>query len=286
MLLNVVLLAVTVYLGLCAGLYLFQSTLIYFPSKSHYATPKAAGLEYEDVWLTTADGVRIHGWFVFHPEPRGTLLFFHGNAGNIGDRIESLQIFNRLGLNSLIIDYHGYGLSGGSAGEQETRLDAKAAWDHLTTDRGIPPEDIVVFGRSLGGGVAAWLASETNPAGLILESSFTSVPDLAAKYYPLFPVRLLARVRYDSKAALSRIRCPVLIVHSVDDEIVPFSHGRALFDAAPPSRFFLELRGGHNDGFLRAGDWYVNGLSGFLDRALAPVPGPAAAAHGPKAGRT
>lgn len=270
MLLNVALLAGIIYAGLCLGLFLFQTSLVYFPSKSLLATPQTAGLKYEDVWLTAEDGVRVHGWYVSHPRPRGTLLFFHGNAGNIGDRIESLAIFHQLGLDSFIIDYHGYGRSGGSVGEQETYLDARAAWDYLIRERQIPAAKIVLFGRSLGGGVAAWLATRVTPAGLIMESSFTSVPALASKYYPVFPVRWLARIRYDSKTVLAGVRSPVLIVHSVDDEIVPFAHARALFEAAPAPKSLLELEGGHNDGFLRAGAHYVHGLAAFLDRALTP----------------
>ena len=269
MLLNAVLLAGTVYAGLCLGLFLFQSSLVYFPSRSLYATPATAGLKFEDVWLTTSDNVRIHGWFISQPEPRGTLLFFHGNAGNIGDRIESLSIFHSLGLNTLIIDYHGYGQSEGSPGEQETYLDARAAWNYLVNDRRIPAAKIILFGRSLGGGVAAWLAGQVTPAGLILESSFTSVPDLASKIYPLFPVRWLARIRYDSKSVIAAVRCPVLIIHSTSDEIVPFVHGQALLEAAPAPKSFVQLVGGHNDGFLRSGEHYTNGLDTFLKRALA-----------------
>ena len=273
MLLNVALLAGAIYASLCLGLFLFQTSLVYIPSKSLFATPETAGLKYEDVWLTTEDGVRIHGWYVPHPRPRGTLLFFHGNAGNIGDRIESLAIFHRLGLDSFIIDYHGYGQSGGTPGEQATYLDARAAWNYLVRERQIPAGKIILFGRSLGGGVAAWLAARVAPAGLILESGFTSVPALASKYYPLFPVRWLARIRYDSRAALAGVRSPVLIVHSVDDEIVPFTHARALYEAAPAPKSLLELEGGHNDGFLRAGAHYVNALAAFLDRALTPTGG-------------
>lgn len=268
MLLNVVLLAAVAYAGLCLFLFLFQSNLVYFPAKALYTNPERAGLKFEDVWLTADDGIRIHGWFVPHGDPRGTLLFFHGNAGNMADRIDSLSIFHDLELNTLIIDYHGYGSSGGAPGEKQTYLDAMAAWTYLVEQRNIPPDQIVVFGRSLGGGVASWLASEVRPAGLILESSFTSVPDLAAKLYPVFPVRWLSRIRYDSRSALSRVHCPVLIVHSPNDDIVPFAHARALYDAASEPKDFLELRGNHNDGFLISGDRYLRGLDAFLDRAL------------------
>ena len=261
-------LAAAVYGGLCLSLFFFQSRLVYFPGPSLVTTPKRVGLAYEDVWLTAADGVRIHGWFVPRPKARGTLLFFHGNAGNIADRLDSLSIFHGLGLNSLIIDYHGYGNSGGAPGEDETYLDAEAAWSYLLEERRIPAGEIVIFGRSLGGGVAAWLAARVKPAGLIIESTFTSVADLAAQLYPLFPVRWLARIRYDNKTALANVACPVLVVHSRDDEVMPPAHGRALFEAAPEPKSFLELRGTHNDGFLVSGESYVNGLSGFFDEIL------------------
>lgn len=258
------LLAVAVYGGLCLALFLFQSRLVFIPSRAVAASPQRIGLEYEDVWLQSAGGARIHGWYIPHPRARGTLLFFHGNAGNIGDRLESIAIFHRLGLNTLIIDYHGYGKSEGSPGESESYSDAEAAWRHLVEGRRIPPSDIVLFGRSMGGAVAAWLAARVAPAGLILESTFTSVPDMAAKVYPFFPVRWLARIRFDAKAFLAGVRVPVMVIHSAGDEIVPPSQGRALFDAAPEPKRFLELRGGHNDGFLVSRDIYVAGLSGFI----------------------
>lgn len=264
MILKLALIAAAIYAGLCLSLFLFQSRLVFLPSRALSATPERIGLQYEDVWLRTDDGVRIHGWFLPHAEPRGTLLFFHGNAGNISHRLESMELFHQLGLNTLIVDYHGYGNSEGSPGEAETYLDADAAWRHLTEARGIPAGRIVLFGRSLGAGVAAWLAARAEPAGLILESAFASVPDMAATVYPIFPVRLLARIRYDAEAALGKVRAPVLVIHSAGDEIVPIAQGRRLFAAAGEPKRFLEIRGGHNDGFLVSRDAYVAGLHEFL----------------------
>lgn len=272
MILKYVLLAAAVYGGLCLAIFLFQARLVFLPSRTVAATPARIGLDFEEVWLNAADGVRIHGWYVPHPRARGTLLFFHGNAGNIGDRLESLGIFHRLGLNTLIIDYHGYGKSGGSTGEAESYRDAEVAWRHLVDTRRIPPKSIVLFGRSMGGAVAAWLAARVAPAGLILESTFTSIPDMAAKVYPFFPVRLLARIRLDAKASLAGVRAPVLVIHSADDEIVPLAQGRALFDAAPEPKSFLELRGGHNDGFLVSREIYLAGLSGFIQEIFPAAP--------------
>jgi pimeloyl-ACP methyl ester carboxylesterase len=262
--LKLVLFATAIYALLCLALYVFQARLIYFPMKALAASPAAIGLGYQDVNLEAPDGSNLHGWFVPGRDGARTLLFLHGNAGNISHRLDSLRLFSSLGLNIFIIDYRGFGRSGGSPGEQETYEDARVAWRHLTGTRGIDPSQVVVFGRSLGGGVATWLASEETPGGLILESSFGSVPELAAKFYPLFPVRWLARVRYDNRARLPKVRCPVLIAHSRDDEIVPFTQGRALFELAPEPKYFLEMRGSHNVGFLTTGRDYVAGLAAFL----------------------
>lgn len=271
MALKYALLAAAIYGGLCLALYLFQTRLVFLPSRTLFATPQRIGLDFEDIWLQTTDGARIHGWYLPHPEPRGTLLFLHGNAGNIGDRLESLAIFHRLKLNVLIIDYRGYGKSEGSPGESESYADAEAAWRHLVEVRRIPANRIVLFGRSMGGAVAAWLADRVSPAGLILESTFTSVPDMAAKVYPVFPVRLLARIRLDARASLAGVSAPVLVIHSANDEIVPLAHGRALFDAAKEPKRFLELRGGHNDGFLVSREIYLAGIAEFIEEIL-PAP--------------
>jgi fermentation-respiration switch protein FrsA (DUF1100 family) len=262
--LKLVLMGATIYALLCLAVFVFQPRLVYFPMKALAATPAAIGLRYEDVNLDSGDGTTVHGWYLPGREDAHTLLFLHGNAGNISHRLDSLRIFNELGLNVLIIDYSGFGLSEGKPGEQQTYADATLAWRHLTTSRGVAPQRIVVFGRSLGGGVATWLAARQSPAALILESTFTSVPELAGKYYPIFPVRWLARIRYDNASRLREIRCPVLIVHSRDDELVPIAHGRALYELAAEPKSFLEIRGGHNTGFMLSGQRYTRGLARFL----------------------
>ncbi len=263
--LKLVLMGATIYALLCLAIYVFQPRLVYFPMKAMAATPAAIGLRYEDVRLDTGNGTTVHGWYLPGREDARTLLFLHGNAGNISHRLDSLRIFNELGLSVLIIDYSGFGASGGKPGEQQTYEDAALAWRYLTGSRGIAPERIVVFGRSLGGGVAAWLAARESPGALILESTFTSVPELAKKYYPIFPVRWLARIRYDNASRLREVRCPVLIVHSRDDELVPIDHGRALFELAAEPKSFLEIRGSHNTGFMMSGQSYRRGLARFLD---------------------
>ncbi|HYR05301.1 MAG TPA: alpha/beta hydrolase, partial [Gallionella sp.] len=241
-----------IYAGLMLVLYFFQARLVFYPETGReiIATPGQAGLPYEDVRLTTSDGIDLYGWFVPAPQPRGTVLFLHGNAGNISHRIDSLQMFYRLGYSTLIFDYRGYGNSGGKPSEQGTYRDAEAAWRYLTGQRQIPACRIVLFGESLGGAVGAWLAARQKPAALVIASGFTSVPDLARHFYPYLPVRWLTRIRYDTLKNLRAVAAPVLVAHSPEDEIIPFEHGRALYEAAHQPKQFLEIAGGHNDGFI------------------------------------
>lgn len=248
--------------------FLAQGRMLYLPDFAGdklIATPQRLGLVYEEVFFTAADGVRLHGWYVPVGEARGVVLFLHGNAGNISHRLESIERFHRLGLSVFIFDYRGYGQSKGRPSEAGTYRDARAAWDWLLQAKSADQEKIVIFGRSLGGAIAAQLASQVRPAGLIVESAFTSVPDAAAQIYWFLPVRLLARFQYNTREALARVACPVLIVHSRDDEIIPFSHGQALFAAAPQARHFLELRGGHNDAIFTSMREYEAGLRNFFD---------------------
>lgn len=259
---------ITSYVGLTLLLFLFQARFLYFPTAYLVATPADRGLAYETVWLETADGVRISGWFVPAEPARGVVLFFHGNAGNISHRLESIAFFHRLGLSVLIIDYRGYGQSEGRPGEQGTYLDAEAAWRYLVEERRIAPHQIIFFGRSLGGAVAAALAQTHPPPALILESTFTSVPDMAAQLYPFLPARRLARIHYNTLERLPTLNVPVLIVHSPDDEVIPYDHGRRLFAAARAPKEFLELRGGHNEGFIISAERYEAGLNGFITRHL------------------
>jgi len=256
------------YLAIAIVVYFRQGSLLYFPDKDVRQTPAAVNLAFEDISFRTRDGITIAGWFVPSEDEKGVLLFCHGNAGNISDRLDSINIFHQLGLSVLIFDYRGYGKSEGRPSERGTYLDAEAAWDYLVKEKRKSPERIILFGRSLGGAVAAETALRKNAALLILESSFTSVPDLALKFYPWLPVRFLAIFRYASIDKVGRIRCPKLIIHSPDDEIVPFGHGTALYDKASGPKEFLRIRGGHNEGFLASGGIYVEGLRDFLSRYL------------------
>ena len=257
------------YLAVLARVWFGQERLFFRPSAETAGLPESVGLTHENVWLTTRAGTRIHGWFVPRAGSRRTLLFLHGNAGNVSHRLASLRIFHDLGLSVLVIDYSGYGRSACKPSEAATRADARAAWDWLTRDRGMAAQDVIVFGRSLGGGVAAGLAGELEaegirPGGLVLESTFTSAAEMGARRYPWLPVRRLVRYRYDSAAALERVRVPTLFAHSPEDETVPFCLGRALHDGYAGPKQFFNLRGGHNRGYLEMGDAYPAGLARFL----------------------
>jgi fermentation-respiration switch protein FrsA (DUF1100 family) len=253
-----------IYVLIVIILWLFQSHLVYFPRREVESTPDMAGMDFEGVFFQAADGIRLSGWHVPSDDSDDVLLFCHGNAGNISHRLESIGIFHRLGLNVFIFDYRGYGQSEGKPGEMATYLDAAAAWDYLVEERRIDPGRIIIFGRSLGGAVAAWLAKERSPRGLILESSFTSIPDMGAETYPFFPVRLLSRFEYNTREYVGEARCPVLIVHSRNDELVPIHHGREIYEAANDPKEFLEIEGSHNDGFLISGERYREGLGRFI----------------------
>lgn len=244
-------------------IWLFQERMVFFPEAPLAGTPADAGLAFEDLTLETPDGESLHAWYLPAEEDRATVLFCHGNAGNISQRLDTLGVLHGLGLNVLIFDYRGYGRSTGRPTESGVVADAWTAFRHLVEQRGQMPSRIVVMGRSLGSAVAVQLASVQAPAALIVESGFTSVPDLGRVAYPFLP-RFLARIRLDSRSRIAEVRCPVLVAHSPDDEIVPFSMGRALFETAPEPKRFLTMRGDHNSGFMASGADYVTQLDAFL----------------------
>lgn len=241
-----------------------------FPSRALITTPTDIGLDYENVSLTTSDNENLHGWYIPAANSKGVLLFFHGNAGNISHRLDSIKIFHGLGLDTLIIDYRGYGQSTGKTTEQGTYRDAQAAWDYLIDSRRIPADRIIVFGRSLGGAVGAWLAGKTTPAAVIIESSFSSGEDMGRRLYPFMPIRLITRLKYPVVDYTARLNCPVLVVHSRHDEIIPFAMGEAIYTAVKQDKKFLELRGDHNNGFLISRSDYVAGLDDFTQAVLNP----------------
>jgi uncharacterized protein len=265
---NVLVAIAITYTAILVLVFLVQSRLLYFPQvgRAIVGTPRDYGLDFETHEIDTEDGERLYAWWVPARDAGGTILVLHGNAGNISHRVDHLSVLHRLGYSSLIIDYRGYGQSSGSPSEAGTYRDAEAAWRWLVS-RGVAPKDIVILGESLGGAVAAWLAARVTPRALVLVSSFTSAPDLGAQLYPFLPVRLLSRFSYDTVGALRRVQAPVLVVHSPDDDVIPYSHGRALFAAANEPKQFLGIRGAHNDGFLFTREEWAAELRAFLERA-------------------
>ncbi|WP_319469538.1 alpha/beta hydrolase [uncultured Pseudodesulfovibrio sp.] len=257
------------YAAITAWVYFSQRRMLYQPRHEIRITPADAGLEYQDVHLTNELGTRIHGWWVPCENARFTLLFSHGNGGNVSHRVESLRIFHDLGLSVLVYDYSGYGMSEGKPSETATEADALAAWDWLTAEQDIAPQSVILLGRSLGGGVSAGLAKTltkngTSPAGLILESTFTSIPDMGALLYPWLPVRLLAKYRYETKADIAEVDIPILFAHSPEDDIIPYALGIELFESYRGPKSFLELTGDHNTGFILSGEKYPQGIGKFL----------------------
>lgn len=264
--------ALAAYIGFCVLLYVMQPGMIFYPNmpgRELVSTPAVMGLDYEDVRFEAGDQTQLHGWYIpspasnQNPKPL-TLLFLHGNAGNISHRMDSIRLFHDMGLNVFIFDYRGYGQSSGNISELGMYQDAEAAWRYLQQTRGVDEYGIIVFGRSLGGSVAAWLASRYQPAALIVESSFSSVDSMAQRLYPFLPVRWLSRFRFDTKSYIQEVRSPVLVVHSREDEIIPFAEGLEIFETASEPRQFLEIHGGHNDGHIISGERYRDSLLLFI----------------------
>jgi fermentation-respiration switch protein FrsA (DUF1100 family) len=254
------------------------------PTRDLERTPNAGGLAYEEVHLTTPDGVRIHGWFLPAPPATAkdlTLLFFHGNAGNISHRIEKCQVFLDLGFDVLIIDYRGYGQSEGRPDEPGTYQDAQAAHDYLTRERGQHPERIVLYSESLGTGVAVDLAARAPVGGIVLEAPFTSIPDVAQRIFWFLPVHPLVRNRYDSLRKIGGVRAPLLILHRRDDEYLKLRHARRLLDAARSAKRLVELHGQHADAFFASEELCRDALRAFIADLTAGEP--AGGLHGPVA---
>jgi fermentation-respiration switch protein FrsA (DUF1100 family) len=257
------------YGAIAALAFAFQDQLLFQPSSRLLATPDDAGMAYEDVRLDTEDGETLHGWWIPAADTaRGTLLFFHGNAGNVSGRLESVQQFHQLGLNVLIVDYRGYGQSTGSPSEQGIYIDAEACWQYLTETKNLAPHELVIFGRSMGGGPATWLAAREQPGAVLLESVFTNVPDVGAHHYSFLPVRALATNQFDNESRVGDIKAPTLHIHSRGDRVVPFALGRQVYEAAAAPKQFLEIEGGHNDGFLVSADEYLRTIEDFLAEHL------------------
>ncbi len=263
-LLIIVIIVAVVYLVSTLFLFFRQERMIFYPVTEMAGTPFDAGLAFENIDFTSQDGTPLHGWFVPAENAAFTVLFCHGNGGNISHRSDTISQFNKLPVNFFIFDYRGYGRSGGKISEKGLYEDAAAAWRYLTETRKIAPEKIIVAGRSLGGAIAARTAAEHSPGGLILESAFSSMPAIARKVMPWLPVSWLLNYEFPTISDLAKVKCPVLILASPDDNIVPFVFGRELFAKAPEPKTFVELTGGHDDCYFLCSAKYTAALAKFL----------------------
>jgi len=251
-----------------------EKGLIFHPDKGNDSiTPDAYGIEYDDVTFRTEDGLNLHGWFVpgkksSPDENLHTLLWFHGNAGNINHRLGNIKMLHeRVPVNVFIIDYRQYGRSEGKISEKGTYIDAGAALAHLHSRKEINQEKIIFFGRSLGSAVAVELALKEKCRALILETPFTSILEMGKKLYPFLPVSLLLKTKYDSLSKIRNIKVPILIMHGDKDDLVPFEHGKRLYDMAnEPKEFYTIPGAGHNDTHIVGGDEYFDVIRNFVKK--------------------
>jgi hypothetical protein len=256
----------------CGGPYLLivvwmmfnEASMIYFPPPRDDGDWEHPGLEIEDAQFTSADGTKLHGWYVEHPRPKAHVLLCHGNAEHVAYLGDLLRLYrDELQCSALAWDYRGYGKSEGTCDEQGILADGRAAQAWLAQRAGIRPGDVVIVGRSLGGGVAVDAAATVGARGLVLERTFTSMPDVAALHYPWLPVRLLMRTQYNSREKIAQYHGPLLMSHGTSDDVIPYEIGRQLFDAAPSKRktFIAEAGYGHNDPHTRT---YEQALAQFI----------------------
>lgn len=246
------------------GIRYIERHSIYFPMKEIFASPETVGLPYEEIYFETSDNKRLNGWFIPNDKAKFTVIFCHGNAGNISHRMEKISLLYRLGLSIFIFDYRGYGKSQGSPSESGLYKDAIAAYSYLTKERGISEDDIILYGESIGGAVAIDLAHKAGVRALITEETFTSIKDMAKMAYPFLPYFIFSS-KFNCISKIREVKCSKLVIHSIDDEIVPFYLGERLFNAAKPPKKFLKIRGSHNTAFLDSEKQFTEGIKSFLD---------------------
>jgi len=257
---------VLVGLFLVLGVYLYfnQGRMIFMPMKELAITFSETGLEGEDIYIQVVPEEKINAWYFTGKPGEKTILFCHGNAGNISHRLETVQFLKDLEVNILLFDYRGYGLSDGHPTEEGAYADTRAAFNWLVSEKKIEPSDIIIFGRSLGGAVAIELASKISCGGIIVESSFTSVSELGAKMFPLFPVKYLLRYDFDSIGRIKHLKCPILVTHSPEDEMIPYEMGQRLYENAPEPKYFIDLHGSHNDREYLGDKTYIEAMTNFI----------------------
>jgi fermentation-respiration switch protein FrsA (DUF1100 family) len=242
----------------------FEYSQVYCPTRAWEATPDAQSLKFENLSLPVAKDDHISAWFLPSSSTTVSKVFLvcHGNGGNISHRLDLAKTLVDSGMAVLLFDYRGYGKSTGRPSEQKSYEDAQAAYRWLR-EKGFPPDAVVAYGESLGGGVAAELALREKLGGLVLQSTFTSIPDLGAELFPYLPVHLLATIKYDTRKKLPLIHVPVLVMHSRSDTLVSFHHAEANFAAANEPKQFVEISGDHNDGPYANPPLFAGGIKKF-----------------------
>jgi len=247
-----------------------EDRFIFHPSREIVQTPLDAGLAFDDLYFITADGVTLNGWYIPHSAARATLVWFHGNAGNISHRVENIKLLhNKVSVNIFIFDYRGYGRSAGSASEEGTYQDGVAALQLMQKRLGVEAKNLILFGRSLGAAVAAEMAGRFACQGLILETPFASIRDMAKTVFPFLPVGLFLQSRFDVVEKIGKISVPLLVLHGDRDDVVPYEQGKKVFSAArAPKEFYTIPGASHNDTYRVGGDAYFERLRTFIDKAL------------------
>ena len=271
----VVIIAVGGFVAFSLYLYLSQDSMVFFPTRDLEASPHDIGLGFKEVRIDVTNGESVHAWYVpalsanrandqSRDRSAPTVLFCHGNGGNISHRLETIECLAALGANVMLFDYRGYGQSDGAPSEVNMYADAAACYRWLTGSQGVRSDQIVLFGRSLGGAVAIELASQVNCAGLIVESSFTSAKEMGRLMFPYFPTGLLLRYEFNSIQRIGQVNCPVLVTHSPSDDLVPFAMGRRLYEKSAEPKRFVELKGSHNERDYMADGAYIEAVRAIL----------------------
>lgn len=255
-------------IAIIIGIPFLENHFIYYPSREFTGLPSDFGIEFEDVYFRAEDGVKLHGWYVPSKGAKSVILFFHGNAGNISDRLDNIiQLRNQAGVDVFIIDYHGYGKSEGSPNEKNLYMDGRAAMKELRRRLGKSDKKVIVFGRSLGGAVAVDVASGAECDALILESTFTSMPEIAGELFPIPHLKKLICTKFDSISKIGSIKAPKMIIHGENDTMISISHGQRLFkEATEPKEFYPIPGADHNNTYITAGNEYFRRVAEFIRR--------------------
>jgi fermentation-respiration switch protein FrsA (DUF1100 family) len=262
------LVVVVLFIVLLAGC---ENSIIYHPEKYPNGLWDTSNmpLPVQDVWFEAEDGVKLHGWYIPSDEAVASLLFFHGNAGNITNRLENIFLLHHLKLNVFIFDYRGFGRSEGDPNEEGIQLDSQAAYDTLLTQPGVSVPSLFIFGRSLGGAFASYTATKNPAAGLILESTFTNADEMADKMFPILPVGWFISSELNTQRHVAHLNMPKLFIHGTRDTLIPFTMGRELYKAAAqPKEFYSIVGAGHNNTYRVGGKEYFDTIQAFITWAM------------------